>query len=328
MSRSKHSKKNQPFITKYDRISQERLLNKSIVYGALGIFAAVILLILYGIIYINKIQPTQPIATVGGEVITTRAFQARVRFERQQLINIWLQNQQYMQMFGQSNDSFAEQFQNQMIQVESRLNSDTFGESILNQMIDEIVIRQKAQELGITVSAQEVEKSIAEDFFGFYANGTSTPEVSPTIRSTSTLSITQLSLVTLTPTATATMAGTSAAPTHAPTKTPSLTPEATLEHTQDPASNSDAAAAPSETPATPTATLGIPTAVPTVYTTQIYGENRLSGIEYYEQETGFSEADMWAMVESRLYRDKVMKFLEGESPVEEEQAWVRHIVVE
>ena len=75
-------------------------------------------------------------------------------------------------------------------------------------MIDEIVIRQEAKKVGITVSAAEIDEAM-KAAFGYYPNGTPTPTVTPTHVLTPTLNPTQLAIVTITPT-----------PTTAPTETP------------------------------------------------------------------------------------------------------------
>ena len=62
-------------------------------------------------------------------------------------------------------------------------------------MIEDILIRQEADQLGITVSETEIDEYIA-GAFGYFPNGTPTPVPTSETVPTSTLSPQQLTLVT------------------------------------------------------------------------------------------------------------------------------------
>ena len=79
---------------------------------------------------------------------------------------------------------------------------------MLEQMIQDKLIRQEAKRRGITVTKAEVDKAIQEAF-GYFPNGTPTPEPTLEVQATSTLSPLQM---------------TASAPLPSPTLTATLTP--------------------------------------------------------------------------------------------------------
>ena len=69
------------------RLERERRQTKLIQYIAIGVVAAVILVLGYGYLDLTVLQKYQPVAEVNGEKITTKEFQARVTIQRNQLLN-------------------------------------------------------------------------------------------------------------------------------------------------------------------------------------------------------------------------------------------------
>lgn len=288
----------QKFVTKKHlaRIERERRQTRIILAGTIAVFVLAIGLVGFGILNEKVLKPLKPVATVGEDKITIREFQENARYARLQIINNYLQIQQF---FGDS-----ESIQSYLAQIQAQLDPVTLGQSTLNSLIEDRLIRQEAARRGITVSPEEVEKKLQE-FFGYYPDGTPTPEPTLESRPTSTLSPLQLTLIP--PTAT---------PTPYLTTTVDLTPTATLTATPTPTS----------TPVEPTPTSTLqPT--PTPYTLEEYSKNYQ---EYIKQLTNIqvSEAMLRRLAESVLYREKVQKAVLADLKPEEEQVWARHILVE
>ncbi len=279
------------------RLERERRQVKAITYGAIGVIVVVILLIAYGILNQTVIQARQPIIEVGDTTVRTSEFQARVRLARQQLINQYLQNYQFALMFG-VDPTTDEYFSSALNEIATKLNSPVLvGSDTITQIVDEILIRQEAEKLGITVSEAEIEEAIRADF-SFYPNGTPTATITPSLIVTSTLSATQMALVTLTPTSVP-------QPTSTPLPTATLDPNAT--------------AAPTATPTTIP-----PTATP--YTLEGFQQSYQTNLENFDA-IGMTEAEYRRIYENSLLRKKVMDAKTADVAQGEEQVWARHILV-
>lgn len=283
---------------------QQRLL----IIGAVAVISLVIFLVVGGSIFETYLRPKQPIATVGDEVITIGEFEARVRYERLQWIFRYSQAQDTLELLG-DNPEFASQVQQQMTQISYILDPVPFADRILNQLIDERLIRQEAQRRGIVVTEEEINEAVLARY-SFFPNGTPTLNPTETIQATSTLSTTQYAIMTSTPTATIT-----------PTITPiievtsgifTLTPTPTEGDTPTPEA---------------TATGGIPTFTPTVMTTQIMGDSMLTELAIFV-DMGFDEAELRKLHEFDLYRQRLSDALSADVERDQEQVWVRHILVE
>ena len=107
-----------------------------------------LLFVLAGIIYQFAVIPNSALATVGEDKIQTQDFRKRVRFQQNQLQNQLIQYTDLERQFG--NQGF---FTSQISQLEGTLSSPySLGVQVLDQMVNESIIRKEADARGLTVT--------------------------------------------------------------------------------------------------------------------------------------------------------------------------------
>jgi len=163
------------------RRRQARLQNRYLFIG-LGVVAAVIIgLLATALIQEFTIKPSSPVALVDGVRIRTDDFQKRVLFEWdsvQRQLSQWLQLQM---QYGTDEEEGEGLFEQQIAQLRSQLeNPDMLSLQVLDRMIDEELIRQKAVEEGSLVTEVEIREEI-ERQFGYVQNPTPTPVITPAV---------------------------------------------------------------------------------------------------------------------------------------------------
>ena len=277
---------------------QEQQRRVLLMFG--GLIAVVVVLLALGLVWEYVLVPRKVVARVNGEPIYVREFQARVKFHRTLIIR---RIGSYLIMYQQFQSAGLQMPLDPQIEAWVQLLDDpeAMGKQVLDSMIEDALIRQEMERRGITVTDEEIEKAIQEAF-GYYPNGTPTPEPTATPWATSTLSPTQIALLTpdITPTPTE---GPSPTPTTEVQATPTAVPTLALEATPE---------APEE-----------PSPTPTPYTEQRFQED----LKAFLKDTGLSMADLRALFRDLLYREKFLEILAEDVPKEEEQVWVRHILV-
>jgi len=255
----------------------------------------VVALLAYGYLKLNVLSLREPVEEVNGVKITSGEWQERVKLQRMQLVNVYNQYSFYQQNFGIDYSQQLQQISGMMASPE------TVGQQALDQMRDEVLIREEAAKRGITVSEAEVEKSVQESL-NFFPNGTPTPTVTPTEASFSTLTSQQLTLAPSTSTPTAVLTST-------------VTATATLDLSATPA------------PATPTAVPQLPTETATPFTLEGYNAKYQEALKNYKT-YNISEKTVRSVYEGQLLRQKLMDELTKDTPKTEEQVWARHILVD
>ncbi len=319
------------------RLERERKQTRLILFSFIGILVVAAALITYGYLDQTYFQFRRPVAKVGSVSISVGEWQARVKMQRTQLINQLTLYQQYSQYFGMDLSSQTQQIQSQLDAP------TTIGETVLNQMIDEELIRQEAKKRGITATDQEVEQAI-EASYQYYPNGTPTPTITPSPVSSPTFSPETLALVTLTPTpgtptptatvtftpqpsATATAAGTGS-----PAATGSRVATGSPAATQSPTATASPAATATETAtatppvtSTPSAT-NTPQPTPTPYTQQGFETAYKSGLAKLVA-LGLTEAQVRDLYRTNILRQKLFDQITADVPHSEDEVWARHILV-
>jgi parvulin-like peptidyl-prolyl isomerase len=278
------------------RLEREQIQRRNLLIGVSVALALVILVIIYGVLDQTIFQYNKTVATVGNDKIIASEYMGRVRYARWQLIKQYDQTAQMAQMFGGLNSANGSYFKSQLQQIEAQLSNPTvLGSQVLEAMIDERIVEQEASKEGISVTDQEIDAAIQEAF-GFYANGTPTPQATFTPFVESTLSATQLAIVTVTP---------------VPTAVPTATEEPT-------------ATAPAVAPTATVASSPYPTSTP--YTLDGF-KTRYSDVVKSMADIKFSEADFRKAFRASLLRDKLSKKIMADTPHTEEQVWARHILL-
>ena len=151
----------------------------------LGIVGLIALVLIAGLVYEYAIKPGQPVASINGEEISLGEWQTRTRLERVQSIAD-LEN--FSELLGGDVAQLQQFAQNQII---SLLNPVVLGDQVLNQMIDERLIRQEAASRNISVSEAEIDEAVAAQF-SYYDGGLPTATPQPTETPVPTPSVTPI----------------------------------------------------------------------------------------------------------------------------------------
>jgi parvulin-like peptidyl-prolyl isomerase len=235
--------------------------------------------------YEALIRPNTGVATVNNQTINVAEFQKRVRIEHA-LLSSQISNElnQMAGLFGGINEAF--QFLSQQESFNTRYNEvqfvDTLGLRVLNDMIDDRIVARAAENLGITVTDEEVEAKINE-YFNYDPAETALIGVEPTATPTETITPTPFVSPTPSPIPTET-------PIPTATATETLPPDGTL----------------------PTATLNITAAptepTPTLSATEVEGNYLTNRDEFFnniQNLTGVSRSDIYDYFRALTLRDKV-----------------------
>lgn len=284
-----------------DRIRRETMQRQYLLIGTIVVVLLVLGVIGYGLIQETIMPPYQPVAKIGKDSISTQAFQARVRYERGLMVRRYMNNYEMMKSLAASNPDFEKSFQSSLDQIKTNLEPLTIGNKVLEEMIQEVLIRQEATRRGITVTDEEVDKALQEEF-GYFPKDTSPTTTAtnfPTPPPTSTLTAEQLALKPFL---------------GFPTSTPDLTATPTI--------------VPSPTPTSEPTAIPTITATPTVYTLEKYQADYKTAIDSIMKDSQFPEADLRELIRNSLYSKKLFEVMTANLPIKQEQVWARHILVE
>ena len=193
------------------RKEAEQARQFKIAFGIVG--GLILLVIVLGLVNEFVLSPNKSVATVGENSISLSEFQERVKFERAQRI-VLLENQ--LESFN-DDVGIIQQFAGEMIVSLTSQESESFGETVLNQMVDEILVQQAADERGVGVTDADVDGAIGEGF-NYYGGGLPTPSPEATETIVPTPSLTPI------PTAVITEVLPTATSLPEPTEAPEVTP--------------------------------------------------------------------------------------------------------
>ena len=309
---AKKQPKPQKVTKKYlTRKQQEEKQVKTAVTITIVILAVVAILLGYVLIDRYIIKPNITVASVGDTEIKAGDFQTSTKYAR---MNMLTQATQYVNYFGETGKQYAFPLLYQL------QDPAIVGENVLNQLIDEVIIREEAAKRNITVSDEEVQALLREQF-AFYPEGTYTPTITSTLVYTPTWSLAQIELINPTDTP---------EPSATPTETPEgWLPTATEEPEGQPAEEVvPIATAETGTTSEPTATtVATEAPTPTPYTDRLFKQDVKKYVDSLSP-YGISRDDLEQIFYNGLLRDKLIEDVTKDLQPEEEQVWVRHILVE
>jgi hypothetical protein len=293
---------------------------------AVGVVAAVgFILFIFALFNDTLVVPREDLTTVNGQGYPVADFQNRVQYERYALaaqMRTYYNNAREAGLTAdeaRDNTLFIFGGQGQEGSAGSigvLLNPELFGQEVLRQVEDELIIAQAAEQFGVTAQVDEAAVQAEIDRLASLLTGRGLEQTpSPTASLTPSLTITPFITATITPT---------------PSDTPTQT--ATLQPTAEGCAEGDAAC-PTVTPLptqtstqTPTATpetTETPTATPTEITQDEAASTvvafRGNFLEEGQDESGFSEADLRQVFYYDALRDALADHItsEAEGPLAE-----------
>ena len=308
--------------------AREKKQNRIIIIGFIITAALIVGMVGYALLYDKVFKNHIAVAKVDHTRIDNDYFVNRVRLERNAYIQQYSILYAQYQMFGDSAE-YQQYFLGQMQQVQSTLaDYESFGENVLNSMVDDQVIAIEAKKMGIEVSDADVDELLME-LFNYYPSGTPTPEPTTTPWNTPTVSEAEQALLGYTPTP-----ALEATEEVVPTEVVATETDEAAEATEAVAESTETAdvEAAEETPeatATPAEVAAAETAEPTAtpYTEELYQESYNEYIASLES-VNVSEEYLRQYVYHYLLDQKVQEQVYSELPVVQEQVWARHILVE
>ncbi len=302
MAKRPQKKSEKELSRKQIAISRREREQHTRLYIGLAILGAVMLVVVLVGVYDQVIaQPGQPVAVVNGTKIPLNEYQDRVRYERYTLDQL-LNNIQYQLNIidpADQNNAFILQYYQQIAtQIsQQRANVDS---GTLNDMIDDVLVQQKAAELGLSVTDQELNEAIADQMAG--RQGAVTQPQATTIAQT-------------------VVAATATAEMWTPTSTPrpAIAAASVLTATATPAP------ALTESAEQPTA---VPTPTRQILTEEETNQAYQSYLNSLKEATGVTEAQYREIVQAGLLREKVAKWFADQVPTEAEQVDLSRILAQ
>lgn len=159
----------QPNRRTVSRLEREARMRRWLYIGMGALFGLIVILVGAGVYVEYVARPRRVVAVVHGDTIRLDEYQRLVRF-RQYSSSLYLSNleDQRAQFAGAEGQGFMAQFIDQQIQ-RTRSELLTLPQTVVEDLIEDRLIRQEAARRGITVTEDEVQTEL-ERQFGFERN--------------------------------------------------------------------------------------------------------------------------------------------------------------
>ena len=190
MRMAKKRKKARELTKKEIRLGKKaRRQRRMVLIGVTVVAIVVIGLLVFGLYQEYILKPAEPVAMVGDVPIRTDEYQKMVRYYRSNLKNQLAMLQEELSRLDENDPSYefmSQYYQQNIEQLQAEISDvHALGQRVLDDMIEEELIRQEAARRGIVVTPEEVQLEI-ETQFGYDRNPP-TPTPTPI---TTTLTIT------------------------------------------------------------------------------------------------------------------------------------------
>jgi len=283
------------------RMERENLQKRYILIASVAVVVLVVGLVIYGVVDQYYLQSRKPVAEVNGGKISVADFQGQTKLARYNMIQSAFNIYQLTQLMG-SDPATLQPIVNQLQSIDGQLFPPVIGRQVLDQMIDDLLIKQEAEKLNISVSEEEVDREI-ETAFGFFRDGVPTP--APTIEPEPTSTLTELQQE-------ITQGNEEAQITEVPAPTSSES---------SPGSEIAPESSSQDDTTTPQ-----PTSTPLTF--EGFQDRFNETIAGLNSEYGITEKDMRSAFRSSIFQQKIIDAVVGEVECSEEQVWASHILVE
>lgn len=152
-----------------NRAEYNDALNQLIRRGTFTLLSAITAIIAFALIYNFVFVPLRSVATINGEDISVSEFRERIRFEQALVLQqAQARYSQVAQFVGENGD--PNQFLNQDPQYQQWVRElqlvDILGQRVLDDMINDVLIRQEAETRGIILDDESIE-SVVNTYFGY-----------------------------------------------------------------------------------------------------------------------------------------------------------------
>ncbi len=148
------------------RREKEEKLSRILTWSAIGVVAVILLIIGYGLITELVIKARKPVARVDGVTITTQQFQRRLYYERLLMRRQLDMNQYYLTQIDPNDEtmqSYYQYLQSAVSNLDNQLSTSmasVLAKQVLDNMLEEELVRKEAQARSLTVSQDDVALAI------------------------------------------------------------------------------------------------------------------------------------------------------------------------